>query len=325
MILTSLPDWAKTVPYQVKKIAVEDAYKAFSNGVKKFKKLGKPFELSFRSLKNPKQSCFIPKSALSEKGIYWTKVGSLKMAEKLPEQPLDSRLLCEHGRWYLSVPFKETVTMTENQSRVVALDPGIRTFMTGFSQTEVFKVGVADFSRIARLSRWMDKLQSKISGAKHRQKYRFKKALARMKHKVWDLIDELHWKTIKFLTENYDVVLLPTFETSQMVSKSKRKIRSKTVRAMMTFSFHKFGMRLQQKLESVGKVLIKVNEAYTSKTASWSGQVVKIGSSKRITSNGITLDRDVNGARGIFLRALVEVPSLRWERAFVNNSTELFA
>lgn len=247
------------------------------------------------------------------------------MAEKLPDRPLDSRLLCEHGRWFLSVPFKETVTLTDNQSLVVALDPGIRTFMTGFSQTETFKIGVADFSRIARLSRWMDKLQSKISVAKQRQKYRFKRALARMKHKVWDLIDELHWKTIRFLTENYDVVLLPTFETSQMVSKTKRKIRSKTVRAMLTFSFHKFGMRLQQKLESVGKTLVRVNEAYTSKTASWTGQIVKIGSAKSITSNGITLDRDVNGARGIFLRALVEVPSLHWERAFVNNSSELFA
>jgi putative transposase len=47
------------VPYQVKKIAVKDAYQAFSNGCKKAKKTGEPFKLRFRSRRNPKQSCFI--------------------------------------------------------------------------------------------------------------------------------------------------------------------------------------------------------------------------------------------------------------------------
>ena len=43
-----------------------------------------------------------------------------------------------------------------------------------------------------------------------------------------------------------------------------------------------------------------VSEAYTSKTDSRSGEIVNVGDAKTI--NG--LDRDVNGARGIFLRAL---------------------
>jgi hypothetical protein len=34
----------------------------------------------------------------------------------------------------------------------------------------------------------------------------------------------------KFLVENFDVILLPTFETSRMVSKSRRKLRNKSVR-----------------------------------------------------------------------------------------------
>jgi hypothetical protein len=50
-----------------------------------------------------------------------------------------------------------------------------------------------------------------------------KKALSRMKFKVWDLIDGLHFKSINFLLNNYDIVLLPTFETSKMVARSNRK------------------------------------------------------------------------------------------------------
>jgi putative transposase len=307
-ILSALPEWAKEIPYQIKKIAVEDAYKAFSNGCKKAKATKQAFTLSFRSAKDPKQSCFIPSAALSEKGIYYTKSGILKMAENLPENPRDSRLVCEHNRWYVIVPYKVAVTVTENQGRVVALDPGIRTFMTGFAQDGAFKIGQGDFAKLARLGRFMDDLVSSISKAKAPAKRRMRKTLSRMKHKVWDLIDELHYKTIKFLTDNYDLILLPTFETSQMVAKSNRKIKSKTVRAMTTFSFHKFGMRLQAKVKELGKVVIRVNEAYTSKTASWSGEVKNIGSSKTVRSGGVVLDRDLNGARGIFLRALVDKP-----------------
>ena len=43
-----------------------------------------------------------------------------------------------------------------------------------------------------------------------------------------------------------------------------------------------------------------VSEAYTSKTDSRNGETVNVGAATTI--NG--LDRDVNGARGTFLRAL---------------------
>ena len=317
LILPTLPEWAKEIPYQIKKIAVEDAYKAFSNGCRKAKKTGEAFNLSFRSAKDPRQSCFIPSSALKDSGIYPRIAGELKMSEKLPDDARDSRLIFEHGRWFVIVPHRVVISRAENQGRVVALDPGIRTFLTGFAEDGAFKIGDGDFARIARLGRCMDDLQSRIAKAPCRQKRRLRKALSRMKFKVWDLIDELHFKSISFLLKNYDAVLLPTFETSEMVARSNRKIRSKTVRAMMSFAFHKFSMRLESKAKELGKLVLRVCEAYTSKTASWTGELKQIGAAKKITSNGIAVDRDINGARGIFLRALVDTPSLRNERAIV--------
>ena len=82
-------------------------------------------------------------------------------------------------------------------------------------------------------------------------------------------------------------------------------------------------MRLENAAKLVGKTVLRVNEAYTSKTASWTGEIVKIGSAKQITSQGITLDRDVNGARGIFLRALVDSPSLSSVQQAPNLTTKL--
>jgi len=290
-------------------MTVKDAFDAFYAGCKKCKKTGRPFNLSFRSKKDPVQSCFIPHEAITEKGIYQSKSGKVKFSERIPENAKDSRLIFDHGRWYLNVPYSQKVAKAENQGRVISLDPGVRTFMTGFTENEAFKIGAGDFNRIMRLGFTMDKLNSKIKKAKCRDKVSLKKALNRLKWKVWDLIEELHFKTISYLLQNYDVILLPTFETSQMVVKSTRDIKAKTVRAMMTFSFYQFSQRLISKAATIGKKVLRVSEAYTSCTASWTGEVKKIGSAKTITSKGVKVDRDINGARGIFLRALRDTAS----------------
>ena len=45
-------------------------------------------------------------------------------------------------------------------------------------------------------------------------------------------------------------------------------------------------------------------EAYTSKTNSFTGEIMEIGSKKNFKYNGIKIDRDINGARNILLRAM---------------------
>jgi putative transposase len=93
-----------------------------------------------------------------------------------------------------------------------------------------------------------------------------------------------------------------------MVVKSSRKIKSKTVRSMLTYSFFQFSQRLETKAKELGKYVYRGSEAYTSKTASWTGDVKNISSAETIKSKGIVMDRDINGARGIFLRALGDSP-----------------
>ncbi len=133
-----------------------------------------------------------------------------------------------------------------------------------------------------------------------------------MRKKIKNLIKEIHFKTARFFVDTFDVILLPTFETSQMTGKKnrKRKLRSKTVRAMLTWSHYQFKVRLKNKALEFGKKVIDVCEAYTSKTVSWSGEIKKVGGSRVIKAGGIKMDRDLNGARGIFLRSLVDSPVL---------------
>ncbi|WP_238787636.1 zinc ribbon domain-containing protein [Thiospirillum jenense] len=104
---------------------------------------------------------------------------------------------------------------------------------------------------------------------------------------------------------------MPTFETQAMATKAHRKIRAKSVRAMLGYAFYRFGQRIETAAQRIGKTVLRVNEAFTSKTASWTSEIKQIGGAKTITSNGITVDLDINGARGVFLRTLVDTPSLR--------------
>jgi len=313
-ILEALPDWCKEVPYQIKSIAIKDACKAVSNAKKKFKDGGGISKMRFRSRKNPIQSCYIPKSGVTDQGIYHTVLGEVTFKEPLPQSFGDCRLVFAYGDYYLAIPLVEPRIASDNQGRVVALDPGIRTFMTFFSEESFGELGRAANLRIQRLCFRLDKLISKISKAKCRQKRRMRLAANRIRGRIKNLVSELHKKVARFLVDNFDIILLPTFETSQMSLKAKHRIRAKSVRQMLTLSHYKFKQFIKHKVFETGKVVLDVNEAYTSKTVSWTGEIVpKLGGAKIIKSKltGQKMPRDWNGARGIFLRALVDTPSLR--------------
>ena len=312
-ILNSLPDWCKPVPYQIKSIAIKDACKAVSNAKKKFKNGFGISKMRFRSRKDAIQSCYIPSSAVSDKGVYQTILGEATFKEALPQSFGDCRLVFAYGNYYLTVPEDVPQLKTDNQGRVVALDPGIRTFNTFFSETSFGEIGMGANLHIQKLCFKLDKLISKFRKAKCKQKRRMKLAATRLRGKIKNLVDELHKKTARFLVDNFDVILLPTFETSQMATKAKRRIRSKSVRQMLTLSHYKFKQFLKHKAFENSKVVLDVNEAYTSKTVSWTGEIIhKLGGAKIIkSSDGRAMPRDWNGARGIFLRALVDTPWLR--------------
>ena len=307
-LIQELPDWCKDVPYQIKSIAVRDACKAISKAKKDYKKTGKIQECKFRSVKNPQQTMFIPKSAITPQGVYHTLLNSLLASEPIHTDS-DCRLTCENGQWYLIVGIKvEAPAISDNQAKVVAVDPGIRTFASFYSVDSCGKIGLQNFGRILSLGRHLDKLISRRATCKNkRSRYNMRKAERRIRWRIKNLIHEIHHKAAKFLLDNFDVIIIPPFETSQMSNKTKRKLHAKSVRAMMTFAHYRFQEFLKFKAKSCGKVVINQDEAYTSKTASWTGEIKTIGGAKYIKSGGRVVDRDFNGSRGIFLRGLCEI------------------
>ena len=303
-MLKHLPAWCDPVPFQIKGIAIKEAHGAF------WKAKGQP---QFRSKKNSEQSCYIPKSAIKQTGIYPRISGpGLHYQESLPQNIKDSRLIWRFEKYWIAIPHKAYCLKAENQSQTVALDPGIRSFMSFYSPDYSGNIGKGDFSRIQRLCAHLDNLISRRDKCTNKQRRcSLTKASRRARGKIKYLISELHFKTAKFLLDNFDIILLPTFETKQMACKAKRKIRKKSVRAMLTFSHYKFKQILKWKASLAGKTVVDCGEAYTSKTHPQTGEIKNIGGAKWIKLlDGSRADRDVIGARNILLRSLVDTPDL---------------
>ena len=130
------------------------------------------------------------------------------------------------------------------------------------------------------------------------------RALFRIKNKV----KALHRKISAWLCENYKVKLIPTFETSRMVRRANRKIRSKTARQMLTWSHYAFRAMLKDKAKLFPWVkVVEYIEAYTSKTCGNCGKIHHtLGGAKTFKCKHCkyVADRDISAARNILLRYL---------------------
>lgn len=132
--------------------------------------------------------------------------------------------------------------------------------------------------------------------------------MKKLRQKIKDLAKDLHYKVAKFLVMNYNEIMLPKFETSKMMTKKggRRKINNKAARSMACWSHYKFRQRLLMKAEQTTWCKVRiVDEAYTSKTCGHCGNLkMNLGRAKvfRCEECKVVMDRDVNGARNIYLR-----------------------
>lgn len=291
--------------------------------------------LGFKSRKNKKQTFTHPR--LGKKGVCFDSLGAVKLTEKIPEEAFNKnvKVTIEHGRCFICVVKKMTLKgnqhkLSESQAhknvgyskevKVIALDPGSRTFMTGFNENESIIYG-KDFSvkclfPLAKKMRELFSLRAKLQNHMLYKKdtdqrpqwmndaLRYtEKSLDRLACRRQDLVNNLHKTVAIHLVNNYDVIYLPDFETKTMVKTRGRKMGRKAVHDMLSLSHYLFKEYLLWSAEKHGKEVVIVNESYTSKTQSWDGVInEKLGSSRVMKDGKRIIDRDINGARNIYLK-----------------------
>jgi len=308
-------------PKHVRECAVKDLSQAFKlNFQKKRRKDStRKFEIKFRSKKDI-QSITIPKA-----GFKQTDAGAVlypTMLSKefifLPQAPhSDCKLTIDRlGRFILCVPveIQNPPKRKINEENIVSLDPGVRTFLTGWSPNgTAFKLGDGDSERVLKAMVALDKLISLTAKATGRSKNRMKKVIGKMRTKLENLQRDLHYQCANFLVSNYDKIVIPVFGSKNMSSKLNRKLTTKTVRSMLGLGHFAFRQRLKEVAEQRGVVVFECTEEYTSKTCSCCGWIHPcLGGAKTFTCKncGLKIDRDLQGAFNVFLKFVKEHPEV---------------
>lgn len=131
---------------------------------------------------------------------------------------------------------------------------------------------------------------------------RLKKAWHRHLMRTKQLCDELHWKTINFLTSEYDVIVL-----GELNVKSLMMSNNKTNKKLLSFlSFYKFRQRLEEKARSRGNLIIIQNEAGTTQGCPQCGfKKLDVGSSKVYKCDRCSFegDRDIKSALCMIIKS----------------------
>ena len=218
------------------------------------------------------------------------------------------RLQMYHDRFYLYIPYIREVESTKT-NRVCALDPGVRTFLTGYDPKyrsfEIGKENVHIYSKEKRI----DALKSKLSKTTDiYKKAKLEKRIRNLYWKIGNCVSDLHHIASKWLVQNYDTILLPEFESQKMVDKTnkKRTIGKSTARNMMTLAPYKFKDLLRHKCKIYNKKLVICTEEHTTKTCGNCGRLNHTIGSKKVFKcefccNYIS-DRDINAARNILIK-----------------------
>lgn len=276
----------------------------------------KSFSFSYRSKKEPKDYLSFddgynyPKFIRNIKSNYWFRVPGFKHGNRrkaisfqdilktVPNKGLEIFYEKFTGKYFLHYPvptdwFPEGDIRNERQDsyspngNLISLDPGVRKFMVGYDpKGNVFYIGQGASLKLGKLLLEVDT---------KKEKYFLWK-------RIKNLINELHWKTISFLLSNYDTILLPSFDVSQMVR--GRKLSKKTKRLMCMFSFYSFKQKLLWKAGVYSKKVHIVDESFTSQTCGSCGNLTKVKGKEiyKCKTCDFTLDRDFNGARNILIK-----------------------
>ena len=282
-------------------------------------------KISFKSRKDTEQTFTIDRFPKG-KNPCERALGKIHLTEKIPGECFDRScsVTFKNGRWFIQVqqiiPLQPDI---QGDVKCVAVDPGVRTFATCYSDQETLIIGdnLAK-EKLFPLMQQVDKLISRKQKVLNTQKVGLFKDMPQwardeirhcnrlidvLKCKKDDIVLDLHNRTAHHLVTNYDVIFLPTFETQNMVMRrgKVRTIRRNTCRQMLNLGHYKFKMRLKWYARKYGKHVVDVNESYTSKTRSWDGTIDdKLGGKKLIRGLGFSVDRDINAARNIYIKYL---------------------
>jgi len=301
----NVKEWECKTPKDIRAGVVKDVVTAFKSCFSNLRKKNiQHFQVSYKNKKKKSNSLTISKSSIKIKNnkifMYpqFLNKTEIKVGKRtqLPEKiKHDCQLHFDGKFYYLLIPVDFKTTNSQKNS-ICSIDPGVKNFLTIYDPSN-FQIKTFNPSqKIQTIYTKVIKMQEHNKIHKTHKHFR----------KINNLITDMHWKSINFLTQNYKLIFLPKFESQEMVRKTKKL--NKTIRHKLnTLSHWKFQEKLKFKCFEKNIKLEIVSEEFTSKTCGMCGVLnEKLKSSRTFKCDNcnLTIDRDINGARNIFIKSV---------------------
>ena len=190
-----------------------------------------------------------------------------KKEYKLTGNETVSILYCSDiKKYYLLV--NEKIQLKESQSnKYIAIDQGIKPFLSSRTNDELINIGTNISSLIGKHLKKIDLINNnKIMNKKQKRNKERKYYI-----KIKNIIDEVHWKTIKFITSNYKNVIIGNLSMKETTKNKKSKLSPGLKRIGLMMRLSEFRKRLRYKCLINGIKIEIIDEAYTSKVCSSCG------------------------------------------------------
>ena len=279
------------VPSHTLDNAIHDVIKAYKSSFA-LHKGKKHFRIRYKKKKSL-NTIVLEKSAFSKvKNQFSQYLGVIKSDHSLIGVDHDCKLMFKGDKLILYCPVDIEKKTCNGKVTICSLDPGIRTFQTVYCDDgSVYTFG-------NNVNTVINPMIDKINKSKNRKHKR--RLIDKLKHRI----EDLHWKTANSLCKLSTNILIGNMSTVGIL---RNNLTSKTKSIANYLSHYTFRQRLKAKCEEYNVEFMEVDESYTSKTCGWCGNLNnKLGSSKvfNCPSCGITVDRDINGARNIMIKGL---------------------
>jgi len=339
------PKWNfSTIPERIITGAVKDYASAMEGCFTKMKdKQITHFDIHIKTKKHPTQTLLIPHECFSfskgnvlfsglkfsdsdtTKGLHLNgvyKCGKKGQKKKIFLKDIriehDCRISYVNSNFYLLVPYYKYEAVSKPSNLIVSIDSGIRTFQAcycpeGHTADICKNVG----KHIENLYDKLDDLNQKYFNTRKNGSFtrdlkgkrtRIHLRRKRIFEKIRNMVDDLHWKTIKFLTDGYRDIIISDFKTKKLLELPDLNRISK--RRLCSLRHYVFRQRLIEACKSRKNYLFIVDEAYTTKTCGRCGILNQsLGSKKTFFCEkcNLEIDRDTNASRNMLLRLLYYV------------------
>ena len=266
----------------------------------------KYFRLRYLKMNRPRRIFKIEKLAVKKNGFHLSTFGEMKTDTDdfnfLENMHTVATIQYSQNKFYLLLKYPtEMKEKKEIKDNVVAIDPGVRKFGVGYGNNKIIVLCQKSKEKIVSVLKKIDNINSSNGMTNYKKnKYTKKKYTY-----IQNMIDDMHWKTINYLTNNYKTIMIGNLSTKNIVEK---ELAPMTKRIANIYSLFQFKQKLKYKCKYLNISYKEVDEAYTSKTCSKCAKINDTLNGSEIfecKKCGLSIDRDINGAINIFQRNII--------------------